>query len=463
MRLDFERTDPALLDAVIDLCRRFQDAGGRCYIVGGSTRDALLGEPVQDFDLEVFGLDGGRVAAVLSERYVVDEVGESFGILKVRELAIDVALPRRESKTAPGHRGFAITTDPHLSIEEATARRDFTINAMLYDPLEDRLLDPFGGRADLDKRKLRHTSPAFSEDPLRVLRGMQLVARYELESAPETLDLCSQLDGSELARERVFEEWRKLLLLGRKISSGLDFLRTVGWLADHPELEALIGCEQDPEWHPEGDVWFHTLMVLDAYAVDRTGDDWEDLVVGFACLCHDLGKPSTTQRLDGRLRSRGHEAAGEKPTRSFMARLSSQQALVEEIVPLVLHHLKPRQLQQAEASDAAIRRLARKVKRIDRLARVAQADERGRPPLTWENGTAPDWLLERAAALDVEDRSPQPLVQGRHLIERGLEPGPDFGPLLDRCFEAQLDGAFTSLEEGRTFLDAVLRETGEGP
>jgi tRNA nucleotidyltransferase (CCA-adding enzyme) len=146
-----------------------------------------------------------------------------------------------------------------------------------------------------------------------------------------------------------------------------------------------------------------------------------------------------------------------------MARLSSQQALVEEIVPLVLHHLKPRQLQQAEASDAAIRRLARKVKRIDRLARVARADERGRPPLTWENGTAPDWLLERAAALDVEDRSPQPLVQGRHLIERGLEPGPDFGPLLDRCFEAQLDGAFTSLEEGRTFLDAVLRETGEGP
>jgi tRNA nucleotidyltransferase (CCA-adding enzyme) len=223
----------------------------------------------------------------------------------------------------------------------------------------------------------------------------------------------------------------------------------------------LIGCPQDPEWHPEGDVWTHTLHVMDAFARARVDDPWEDLVVGFACLCHDLGKPPTTTRDGGRIRSLGHESAGEPPTRELLGRMTRQSALIEEVVPLVRHHLKPRQLYDAKASDNAVRRLASKVGRIDRLARVARADAAGRPPLPADEEAA-SWVLERALALELADHGPAPLVLGRHLIERGLEPGPSFGPILDRCFEAQLDGAFTTLEGGLAWLDRLLADGGGG-
>jgi tRNA nucleotidyltransferase (CCA-adding enzyme) len=351
-----------------------------------------------------------------------------------------------------------VAADPWMSIAEAARRRDFTINAMSVDLATGELEDPFGGSADLRHGLLRHTSERFAEDPLRVLRGMQLAARFDLDTTPETIELCRSIPFEGLAPERVFEEWRKLVLKGKRISRGLAFLRDTGWVRHFPELARLIDCPQDPQWHPEGDVWVHTLHVMDAFARARTGDDWEDLVVGFACLCHDLGKPATTTReSDGRIRSRGHEAAGEAPTRSFLAAMTRQTALTDEVVPLVRHHLKPRQLFDAQASDAAVRRLADKVGRIDRLARVSRADSEGRPPLPTDDRDA-DWLLERARRLELENQRPTPLVLGRHLIERGLVPGPVFGPILDRCFEAQLDGVFTDLEGGLAHLDRVLRE-----
>jgi len=210
-------------------------------------------------------------------------------------------------------------------------------------------------------------------------------------------------------------------------------------------------------------VWVHTGMVMDAFASDRLGDDREDLVVGLACLCHDLGKPATTVESGGRVRSRGHESAGELPTRSFLGRLTRQESLVEGVVPLVLHHLKPRQLFEAQSGDAAVRRLARKVGRIDRLARVARADARGRFPRPLEDDLSADWLEARAADLDLVAQAPKALILGRHLIERGLSPGPDFGPLLERCFEAQLDGFFDTLDDGLVHLDKILRQIGVHP
>lgn len=440
--------DPDLRRALDTICQSVQRAGGRALMVGGSVRDALRGEAAKDLDIEVFGLDGDTLRSVLGQHFELDLVGMSFGVLKIRRLPIDVALPRRESKRGLGHRGFEVFSDPHMSFREAAIRRDFTLNAMGYDPLEDTLLDPWGGRDDLDQGILRHVSEHFDEDPLRVLRAMQMLARFDLRAAEETVERCRRIEPEGLPRERLLEEWKKLLLRGRQISRGLAFLRDCGWIRYVPEIEALIDCPQDPVWHPEGDVWVHTLHVLDAFAEERLDDPWEDLVVGFACLCHDLGKPSTTAFVDGRWRSMGHEAAGEAPTRSFLARLSNQPRLADEVVPLVREHLRPIQLYLSEASAAAIRRLARRVSRIDRLVRVCRADHAGRPPLPFDDFPAGHWLLAQAEQLHVASQEPRPIVLGRHLIDLGLSPGPHFAGLLEQCFEAQLEGTFSDLEGG---------------
>lgn len=456
-----ELPDPRLSRALDEICRKTAGEGGRCLVVGGAVRDALLGRPAGDLDLEVYGLAPERLRSLLAESFELDLVGQSFGVLKIRHLPIDVSIPRRESKRGLGHKGFEVRSDPALSVAEAVSRRDFTINAISWDPLTGEVLDPAGGAADLDRGLLRHVSEKFAEDPLRVLRGMQLAARFELRVATATVDLCRGIEPEGLARERIFEEWKKLVLHGRRPSLGLAFLRDCGWVRYYPELEALIDCPQDPEWHPEGDVWIHTLHVMDAFAEERAGDDWEDLVVGFGCLCHDLGKPATTEMDGGRIRSKGHEEAGEGPTRTLLGRMTNQERLAQEVVPLVREHLKPTTLYLSGASAAAVRRLARRVIRIDRLVRVARADHQGRPPLDFDGFPAGDWLLERARELELAERAPRPIVLGRHLIELGLEPGPHFKELLEACFEAQLDGRFSDLEGGlECAREAVLAYTG---
>lgn len=451
--------DPKLRRALVTICRKVRAAGGRALVVGGTVRDALLGLPAVDLDLEVYGLAPERLQALLAEDFQLDLVGKSFGVIKLRGLPIDVSLPRRESKRGLGHKGFAVCSDPHLSLAEAAARRDFTINAMAYDPLEEELLDPHGGARDLEAGVLRHVSEHFVEDPLRVLRAMQFAARFELRVAPETVALCRRIEPEGLARERRWEEWKKLVLAGRRPSLGLAFWRDCGWLRYTPELAALVDCPQDPEWHPEGDVWTHTLHVMDAFAGERSGDEHDDLVVGFACLCHDFGKPATTViGDDGRIRSPDHESQGEAPTRAFLGRLTNQKELIDEVVALVREHLKPIQLYRSRAGPAAVRRLARRVGRIDLLVRVARADHRGRPPRPFDGFPAGRWLLEQAEALAIADRAPRPIVQGRHLIALGLTPGRHFGPILRALFEAQLDGAFHDLDGGLAYARRLLAE-----
>ena len=453
-----EKLPASLASLAKELATLISGDGGRLLIVGGSVRDLLLNEQPNELDLEVRGLETDRITALLAPKFPTQEVGKSFGVLKVKSLPVEISLPRTERKTGTGHKGFAVEIDPNLPFEQASARRDFTINALGLDPLSGELLDPHRGKDDLENGTLRHVGPAFSEDPLRVLRGMQLIARFNLQPAEETIQLCRSIPIENLPPERLFEEWKKLIVKGKTPSLGLNFLKDADWLRHFPELESLVGCEQDPEWHPEGDVWVHTLHCMDAFARERIGNEWEDLVVGLAVLCHDLGKPLTTYRSDdGRIRSPKHEPKGEDPTRSFLGRLTNQVELTEQVVPLVRRHLAPRTFYNDRASDGAIRRLARQVKRIDRLVRVAKADLEGRPPRQDDFPEGP-WLLDRAEELKVKDSEPKPIVQGRHLVDRGLEPGPGFGPVLDQCFEAQLDGKFEDEPGGMDFLDSLLEE-----
>ena len=447
------------LETVKEVAGLVKEAGGRALLVGGCVRDSLLGAGtgIKDYDLEVYGLESEKLESVLSARFKLDLVGRSFGVIKLHHYDIDIALPRRETKLS----------DPFMPIEDAAARRDFTINAIYRDPLTDEIIDPYGGRRDLEERILRHVSPHFAEDPLRVLRGMQFVARFCLKPAIETIEICRTMTPENLPRERLFEEWSKLLVKGVKISAGLEFLRAVGWVDYYPELTALIGCRQAPEWHPEGDVWNHTLCCLDAFARER-GDnsDDENLIVGLAVLCHDFGKPATTawDAARGRLRSLGHDEAGVAPTLSFLRRLTNEERLLREVPPLVQCHMRPFAMWKGRVGDAAVRRLAVKVGRIDRLLRVAQADEEGCAPRAAGGSSGGEdlrWLAAAAERLRVAASVPKPILMGRHLIQMGYKPSQSFKKMLDLCFDAQLDGKFGDLAGAQAYFASSIANAFE--
>ena len=431
------------------------------YLVGGCVRDWLLGVPGKDFDVEVFGLGYEKLAGVLSRWGRADLVGRSFGVVKlsVGDEVFDFSVPRRDSKVAPGHKGFAVEFDPALTPRDAAARRDFTVNALMFDPHRGEMLDFFGGEADLRARVLRHTGAAFAEDPLRVLRGMQFAARFGLDAAPETVALCRSIAGTfpELATERVLGEWMKWATRATVPSAGLRLLRDCGWIGYFPEIAALIGVPQDPEWHPEGDVWTHTIHGLDALVgLDgwREADEQTRAVLSFAVLAHDFAKPAFTRTVerDGRERvvSPGHEAAGGPLAERFLLRLGVPNILLARVPPLVaahLAHLDP-------ATPRMVRRLADRLApaNIRELAVVMVADAYGRPPRPQVVPDAVSRLLDVAAQFDLQSKAPRPVLLGRHLIERGRVPGIAFKAVLEDAFEAQLEGAFTDLAGAQAWL-----------
>jgi tRNA nucleotidyltransferase (CCA-adding enzyme) len=461
---------PPALEPIVTALR---EAGGRPYVVGGAVRDALLGLPVKDYDVEVFGLPEERLRAVLEGFGSVDRVGQAFSVYKLsgvpgEEGALDISLPRRDSKVGPGHRGIAALCDPDLSIEEASRRRDFTINAMLFDPVTGETLDPHGGRKDLEARILRAVDArTFGDDPLRALRAVQFAARFDLTVEPETARLCARMPLGELPAERVFGEVEKLLLKARRPSIGLALMKAWGMLEQvAPEILPLGATPQDPQWHPEGDVWTHTLQVVDEAAAlleDLAHDRPRALTVMLGALFHDLGKPATTFRdaEDGHVRSPGHEEAGVAPATSLLDRWNVHSLLGydvrEQVLALVAHHLKPGELykERARISDGAIRRLARKCE-PDLLYRVARADCLGRRPGRFEP-VAMEWFREKVRALDVAVQPPDPLLRGRDLLELGVAPGPEMGRILHAVYERQLDGAVTTLDEARAEAQRHLK------
>jgi tRNA nucleotidyltransferase (CCA-adding enzyme) len=434
--------------------------GGRALIVGGWVRDRILQRPNKDVDVEVYGLPAEAVREVLSTIGPVNTIGESFTVYKVEE--VDVSLPRVESKVGRGHRAFAVTGDPSLTPEQAARRRDFTINAIAFDPLTGELVDPFGGQGDLERKLLKAVDArTFPEDSLRVLRGIQFAARFELRVDAVTRDLMKRIDLDDLPAERVWGEIEKLLLLAERPSIGFALARELGVVQQlFPELYALVGCEQEPEWHPEGDVWIHTLMVIDQ-ARTRIADlgHPQQVTVMLGAVCHDLGKPLTTAFVDGRIRSIDHEQAGIEPTSTFLDRLNIHTLggfdVRQHVIGITAHHLKPLSYFKSATpvSDGAFRRLAGKVD-LELLARVAKSDCLGRTGNFDCSGI--DWFAARARALGVEHRPPAPIVMGRHLLALGVKPGPRMGEILRQIYERQLDGTVTSVDEGLAVAKSLV-------
>jgi tRNA nucleotidyltransferase (CCA-adding enzyme) len=449
-------------DLAVAIAQRIREEGGRALIVGGWVRDRLMGRSCKDVDLEVYGLPADRLKDVLGAFGNVNTVGESFTVYKVA--GVDVSLPRRESRIGRGHRGFEVIGDPNLSFTEAARRRDFTVNAIAWDPLTAEYIDPFDGRRDIAAKLLRAVDvQTFGEDSLRVLRAVQFAARFEFTLDAATADLCREIALDDLPSERIWMEIEKLLLQAPRPSIGFALALDLGVISRlFPEIHAMVGCKQEPEWHPEGDVWVHTLMVVDQA---RTRIDDLDrshqIVVMLGAVCHDLGKPLTTAFVDGRIRSIDHEQAGVAPATAVLDRLNIHTIdgydVRKQILGIVAHHLKPGMFRQSPTpvSDGAFRRLSEKVD-LELLARLAKSDCLGRTGHF--DCSAMDWFLDRARDLGVQHAPPDPLVKGRHLLALGLKPGPRIGVILRQIYEKQLDGTITSIDDGITLARQILEQ-----
>jgi len=446
-----------ILKKILKLAEIVKQNGGRAMLVGGCVRDELMGIEPKDWDLEIYGIQPEKLREILDSFGKIDAVGEAFTVYKIGQ-DLDVALPRRERKTGRGHKGFVVEGDPDMSFEEASQRRDFTINAILKDVLTGEIIDCFGGQKDLENKLLRIVSrETFAEDSLRVLRAAQFAARFEFQIDEETKEICRSIDLSDLPKERIWGELEKLLLKSEKPSIGLQYFYDLN-IAEQlfPELVALVGVPQEKEWHPEGNVDVHTLMVVDE--ARKLIDDLpysKQVTVMLGALCHDLGKPATTQFFDGRWRSHAHDEAGIAPTLSFLDKLGIYTLdgydVREQIVQLVRYHLAPGMFYKSKPGDGAFRRLARKVE-PDLLYRVAKADSLGRnpewlPKEKWFKAEAQEWFIERIRELNVETEAPKSILMGRHLIELGLKPSFEFKKILEAVYEKQLDGQISSLDE----------------
>ena len=444
------------------LAGSIKDEGGQAMLVGGGVRDVLFGKSPKDLDVEVYRIEPDQLRTIL-DGFVslhhgrINEVGAAFGIVKIAlpdrdgdsggsDIDLDVSLPRTENRIGVGHKDFAVAADPWMSIEEAASRRDFTINSLAMDVLTGEIYDHFGGVEDLQAHILRVTDEEkFREDPLRVLRGMQFVARMGLTADSETADIMKSMvpELRHLPAERLKEEWTKLFLKSERPSIGLEAAKDWGVLAEmHPILDGLSEVLQDKEWHPEGDVWTHTLMAVDKAAqITKHMQKDEKLAVMLGALCHDLGKiTATSHDSDGRIRSHGHDTAGAELTKQLLKEMGFEDKdLSKKVVNLVTNHMAPTTLyeERDKIKDGAIRRLATRIypASIPELVAVTQADYQGRGRLESERASlASSWLLERAVSLQINvGEKPKPIIGGRDLMEMGLSPGKYFGEILKNC------------------------------
>ena len=489
--------DPRLTKAIASIATAVDKRGApaRALLVGGFVRDVLLGLHPKDADVEVFGVAPEDLEALATKLFGehIDAVGKSFGVLKVflgDGFEMDITLPRRESKAGRGHKGFLIDSDPFLSVEEAARRRDFTVNAISADPLTGEILDPFHGLKDLEKRVLRVVDPEhFVEDPLRVYRAVQFSARFGCSIEKKSFALMKKMvargDLAELTKERVSEEIRKLLLKSPKPSVGFELMRSLGILKKYyPELNVLARTPQEPEWHPEGDVWIHTMMVLDEAAKiirrdDAPPTDDEKLQLMVGALCHDLGKASTTGPGEKhgipRIRSLGHEAAGEEPTRTLLSRWAFGEAIERAAILSATEHMHPSNLFRAREANTlteaqyvnSVRKLLRRIQPLDWrvFLAVTEADHRGRgfAGLDTEPYEMGIKFADAVRKFQLEDEAKKTLIQGRDIITfskklgKKLKPGPRFGEIIAQIESLRDAGAIKTRKEALEKLKELLK------
>jgi tRNA nucleotidyltransferase (CCA-adding enzyme) len=426
-----------LLEKAQSIARAAQKRGGRALLVGGFVRDELLGLHPKDADIEVYGLEAPQLRDLLKRFGRVDCVGESFRVYKLawrvqgERFELDVSLPRRDTKVGAGHKGFEVEGDPHATVEDAARRRDFTVNAILKDPLTGEILDPFGGRADLEQKILRVVDAAhFAEDSLRVLRAVQFAARFDMQVEPRSFELCRAIALSDLPRERVWGEWEKLLLKAPHPSRGLLIARELGVLQKlFPYLETAL-ARRDVE----------LCAALDGAAREKADLPYpQQVTLMLAALGAFLGWHGVTQLLD----DLNVHSLDYFNVRLAVIQLTGERKRIADCYPL-----------RDTLLDREFRYLAaRLLPGLPRLmARLAKA--RG-------HEEAANWFIEKMESLDIADAPPAPLLMGRHLLEMGLKPGPQIGEITRQVYLAQLSGEVTTLDEAQNAARSLMNKIND--
>ena len=408
------------------LCRTLIDSGARPILVGGYVRDFFLKQESKDIDIEVYDIPSlDKLKKSLCQLGPVHDVGKSFGVLKINidGFDFDISLPRTEQKIAKGHKGFDVKTDPCLDFKTAASRRDFSMNAIGYDVKTQSFLDPFNGQEDIQNKIIRHVSDkSFAEDPLRILRAVQFSARFNFKLHTNTLTLCQNMVKkdmlAELPKERVFEEYKKLLLKANKPSVGFYLLDKMNAL--FPEIKTLSENSFD-----------QTMSCLDAMVTLITKDTKTNLLLMLSSLCYKL-----------------------KNTDDFFNRLSNEKNLIDKVTSLTKSYRIPSKFYENKAEDSAILKLSTKVN-IENLILLSHADYIASNQNT-KKYPAGEWLRLRAIKLEVLNEEPKALIQGRDLIKRGLNSGKEFKNILNDAYEAQLNRKFTSYDDAQLWLDNYL-------
>lgn len=428
---------------IFSIIHAIDAAGGVAYVVGGAVRDLLLGLPLKDLDIEVHHLPLANLEKILQQYGVVNLVGKSFGVLRLDSLDIDWSIPRSDK----AGRKPDVILDPNLALKKAFERRDLTINALGINLMTHELVDPFKGYHDLKKGILRATNKkTFAEDPLRFFRVMQFVARFEMVPDRTLNTICKKMDISTVSKERIESEFKKLLLKSKKPSLAFDWLKKIKRLQDIlPEVAALQGVKQNPQWHPEGDVFEHTKQAIDAAAALDYDNEQEKLIVLYAALCHDLGKAKVTKKIKGKITSYGHEAVGVPLAKKLIKRITNNVQLIKSVTKLVGAHMHPFQFVASGAKLNAYKKLALKLSpdvTLTMLAKLALADKRGRnpkkgKPLT-KNIPELKLFLKKAQEAHALHGVEEKILQGKDLMPE-VKPGPLMGSLVKEAYRIQLN------------------------
>lgn len=461
-----------------------KDAGHECLIVGGAVRDAIIGKRPKDIDIEVHSIGYEKLNEYLSKYGTVNLIGKSFGVIKFNpkggsDIDYDFSVPRRENKMGVGHKDFSVIFDTTMTIRDAALRRDFTFNALAYNPLTNTIYDYFGGVDDIKNKIIRHTSEQFSEDSLRILRAMQFQARFDFEIHPDTIAEMRQMlsetnDYSELPKERLFEEWKKWAEKGVNHGGIFKFMRDTGLIEYYPSLKKLKETPQDAVYHPEGDVEIHTELCL--RHMDKvlkreniTGQD--KLILVMAILFHDIAKPDTTEEKMKRGRmtitSEGHEAMGGIMSKDILAGIGFHIDLINPIANLVSNHLAGVNISVIPTESGkikAVKKLSRRLypATIHQLLYIMESDHNGRGRAEFSEATGAADLLRISTEIDVNKKPYEYILMGRHLIEAGLKPSPQFGDILRESQEAQENGEFNDVAGAKEWLSRNINGAEQG-